>query len=124
MTARLDVPPRCREDIKNPSVDLWLTEGQKKSDALAMNGLCATALLGVWNFKGRKEFGGVTLLADYDEVAINRVINIIFDFDVMTKPQVRGALDRLMEHLQRRGATVNAVYLPGDPNGEKVGVDY
>ena len=35
-TARLDVPPRCLESIKDPSVTLWITEGQKKADALAM----------------------------------------------------------------------------------------
>lgn len=122
-TARLDVPPRCRELIKDPSIQLWLTEGQKKSDALAMNDLCAAALLGVWSFKGKNEFGGVTLLADFDEVALNRVINIIFDSDVMIKPQVRLALDRLTEHLQRRGATINTVYLPSGPMNEKVGVD-
>jgi hypothetical protein len=59
VSARLDVPPRCREWIGDPSVPLWLTEGQKKADALATRGLCAAALLGVWNFKGRNEFGGV-----------------------------------------------------------------
>ena len=122
-TARLDVPPRCREAIKDPSVTLWITEGQKKADALAMHGLCAVALLGVWNFKGKNKFGGVTLLADFDEIALGRVVNIAFDSDVMTQPQVRAALDRLTEHLQRRGATVNSVYLPGGPKGEKVGVD-
>lgn len=122
MTARLDVPTRSKEGIKDPSIELWFTEGQKKSDALVTHGLCAVALLGVWNFKGKNEFGGVTLLSDFDEIALNRVINIVFDSDVMTKPPVRAALDRLTEHLQRRGATVNAVYLPGGSDG-KVGVD-
>ena len=122
MTARLDVPTRSKEGIKDPSIELWFTEGQTKSDALVTHGLCAVALLGVWNFKGKNEFGGVTLLSDFDEIALNRVINIVFDSDVMTKPPVRAALDRLTEHLQRRGATVNAVYLPGGSDG-KVGVD-
>jgi hypothetical protein len=40
----------------------------------------------------------------------------------MTKPQVRKALDRLMEHLQRKGAHVAAVYLPRE-GGNKIGVD-
>ena len=46
----------------------------------------------------------------------------MFDSDVMTKPQVRKALDRLTEHMQRKGAHVVAVYLPMD-GGARVGVD-
>jgi hypothetical protein len=40
----------------------------------------------------------------------------------MTKPQVRQALNRLTEHLQRKGAHVAAVYLP-QAEGHKIGVD-
>ena len=50
---RLDCPPICRLQLGDPSVPLWITEGQKKADALASKGLCAIALLGVWNFKGK-----------------------------------------------------------------------
>ena len=65
----------------------------------------------------------MTLLADFDCIALNgRQVLICFDSDVMTKPQVRAALDRLTEHLQRKGAQVTAVYLPQN-NGAKVGVD-
>ena len=123
-TARLDVPPRCREGIKDPAIPLWVTEGQKKADALATHGLCSMALLGVWNFKGRNEWGGVTLLADFDYIALkDRVVNIVYDSDVMTKKQVAASLERFTEHLQRKGAIVNKVYLPAGPEGEKVGVD-
>lgn len=120
---RLDCPPRCRSALGNPSAALWITEGQKKADSLASAGLCAVALLGVWNFKGKNEFGATAILADWDYIGLNgRDIRIVFDSDVMTKPDVRKALDRLTEHLQRKGATVGAVYLPGGANG-KVGVD-
>jgi hypothetical protein len=30
---RLDCPPRCKKDLGNPAVDLWITEGTKKADA-------------------------------------------------------------------------------------------
>ena len=40
----------------------------------------------------------------------------------MIKPEVRKALERLIEHLQRKGAHVVAVYLPAGDGG-KVGVD-
>ena len=122
-SVRLDCPPRCHPKLPDPQIPLWLTEGQKKADALASQGLCAIALLGVWNFKGRNAFGGTTLLADFDYVAWQgRAVRIVFDSDVMSKPQVRQALARLTEHVQRKGASVRAVYLP-QRHGTKVGVD-
>nr|MDQ3831382.1 DUF3854 domain-containing protein [Candidatus Tectomicrobia bacterium] len=120
---RLDCPPRCRSRLMHPSEPLWVTEGQKKADALASHNLCAIALLGVWNFKGKNSWGGVTFLNDWDYVALNgREVRLVFDSDVMTKPPVRKALERLTEHLQRKGAYVVAVYLPM-ADGARVGVD-
>jgi hypothetical protein len=116
---RLDCPPRCLPQLGNPSIPLWVTEGIKKGDALASRDLCAVALLGVWNFKGKNDFGGVTWLADWDYIALGgREVRITFDTDVMRKPDVRQALARLTEHLQRKGAHVRSVYLPLDgPKG-------
>jgi len=121
---RVDCPPACRPMLGDPRIPLWITEGQKKADALASLGQCAIALLGVWNFLGKNQHGGVTFLADFDYIALNgRDVRIVFDSDVMTKPEVRDALNRLTEHLQRKKATVTAVYLPNGKNGSKVGVD-
>lgn len=120
---RLDCPPICRPQLANPQIPLWITEGQKKADALASRRQCAVALLGVWNFKGKNPFHGTTFLVDWDFIALdNREVRIVFDSDVMTKPQVRQALDRLKEHLQRKGARVGIVYLPKSEIG-KCGVD-
>jgi hypothetical protein len=120
---RVDCPPRCQPMLADPSMALWVTEGLKKGDALASYGLCAIALLGVWNFKGKNPFGGTTVLADFDHIALKgRNVRIVFDNDVMTKPQVQKALQRLTEHLQRKGAHVTAVYLP-QAGGRKIGVD-
>ncbi|MDA8216195.1 MAG: DUF3854 domain-containing protein, partial [Dehalococcoidales bacterium] len=121
---RLDCPPRCRPMLADPNIPLWITEGVKKADAGASRGLCCIALLGVWNFKGKNDKGGITLLADWDSIAMNgREARIVFDSDVTTKPEVQAALARLREHLQRKGAKVLVVYLPGGPNGAKVGLD-
>ena len=141
-SVRLDCPPVCQPNLADPRIPLWITEGQKKADALASLGspaslgtpaslgspaslgLTAIALLGVWNFKGKNELGGVTFLADWDMIALkNRPVRIVFDSDVMTKRPVQQALARLTEHLQRKGARVESVYLPPGPNGEKLGVD-
>lgn len=120
---RLDVPPLCRPMLAVPSIPVWLTEGVKKADSLASHGLCAVCLYGVWNFKGGNAFGGITVLADFDYIAWNgRDVRIVFDSDVMHKPEVRKALERLTEILQRKGAHVSAVYLPGGRDS-KVGAD-
>lgn len=98
---RLDCPPACQPMLGNPSIPLWITEGQKKGDSLASRGLCAIALLGVWNWKGRNDVGGTTFLADWDHIALDsRDVRIVFDSDVMTKQGVRAALKRLTEHLR------------------------
>ncbi len=121
---RVDCPPACRARLGDPATPLFITEGQKKADALASRGACAVALTGVWNFKGRNEFGGVTFLADFDYITLkNRAVFIVFDSDAMTKGSVRDALNRLTEHLKRKGATVAAVYLPPTADGRKQGVD-
>lgn len=120
---RLDCPPRCRPGLGDPKIPLWITEGVKKGDALASAGLCAIDLGGVWGFKGKNINGGVTLLADWDLITFKgREVNIAYDSDVMTKREVQTAFDRLKTHLSRRGAVVQAVYLPPSPNG-KMGVD-
>src|SRR5262245_46848029 len=104
---RLDCPPRCCPHLGNPDIELWITEGTKKADAGASHGLCVIALNGVWGFKGKNEFSGVTILADWDHVALKgRAVNVVFDNDVMVQPEVKSALERLAEFLKRRGAIV------------------
>jgi hypothetical protein len=120
---RLDCPPRRQPMLDDPSISLWITEGQKKADALASHGCCAVALIGVWNFKGKNAFGASTWLADWDYIALKpRDVRIVFDRDVMTKPPVRQAHNHLTEHLQPKGAYVRAVYLPSE-NGQKIAAD-
>jgi len=123
-SVRLDIPPRCREQLGNPNTPLWITEGIKKVDALATAGACAIGLTGVWGFKGKNLFNGTTILADFDYIAFKgRQIYTVFDSDSSTNPQVNQALCRLAEHLERKGARVCHVQLPAGQNGGKVGAD-
>jgi hypothetical protein len=120
---RLDCPPRCQASLQDPSVPLWITEGSKKADALATKGACAISLAGVWGFKGKNEMGGVTLLADWDHIALGRrTVYLTFDSDIVDKPPVRKALERLAEHLRRKGAKVLVVHIPQEGE-EKTGID-
>ena len=120
---RLDCPPRCHKMLSDPHVPLWITEGSKKADALASKESCAVSLTGVWGFKGKNELGGVVLLADWDRIALKgRTVYLAFDSDVATKAPVRQALERLTEHLRRRGAKVWIANLPQDGDA-KTGID-
>ena len=120
----LDVPPPCHQNLRNPKVPLFVTEGVRKADAAASVGLCCIALLGVWNFRGTNEQGGKTALPDWESIALNdRQIYIVFDSDVMTKTSVSQALARLKAFLDSRHAHVRLIYLPAGPNGAKVGLD-
>lgn len=120
---RLDCPPRSQKTLGDPKVPLWITEGSKKADALASRGACAVSLTGVWGFKGRNELGGITILSDWDYIALKgRVVYLAFDSDIITKPAVKKALERLAEHLKRKGAKVLVIHLP-QQGDQKVGID-
>lgn len=129
---RLDIPPAARQWIRDPSRMLIITEGVKKADSAVSRGLCCVALLGVYNFRGENEYGGLTALGEWEDVAFemkkdskkrSRTVYICFDSDVTTKPQVQAALARLKAFLESRGAKVAVIYLPDGPDGAKVGMD-
>ena len=101
----LDVHPFCRERLGDPTVPLFITEGLRKGDALVSRGLCAVALIGVWNWRGTNEYGGKMALPEWESVALNgRKVYIVFDSDVMEKREVYAALCRLKNFLESRGA--------------------
>ena len=105
----LDTHPFNLERVRDPRVRLWITEGVKKADSLASRGECVIALAGVdgWVLKG-----GVPLPC-WEHVPLgDRETYIVFDSDVMVKPAVQGALERLVTFLEGRGARVQVVYLP------------
>jgi Domain of unknown function (DUF3854)/Domain of unknown function (DUF927) len=120
----LDVHPVCQNRLGDRKTPLFITEGVKKGDALASHGLCAVALIGVWNWRGTNEQGGKTALAEWEYVALNgRKVYIVFDSDVMEKPEVYAALSRLKAWLENRGAVVRLIYLPAGDGGINKGVD-
>lgn len=121
---RLDCPPRCQKTVGDPKTPLWITEGSKKADALASKGACAISVTGVWGFKGKNQFGGITFLTDWDYVALkNRPVYLAFDSDIVTKEPVRKALEHIGEHLRRKGAAVHIIQLPQLEGQSKTGID-
>ena len=127
---RMDCPPRVTADLTDASVPLWITEGVKKADAAASAGLCCIALLGVWNWRGTRRDGSSGPLDDWDDVTLaGRTTYVAYDSDVMTKPEVRDALQAMTVFLAGRGAQVRWIYLPEgevnpiDGSRPKVGLD-
>jgi hypothetical protein len=92
----LDVPPRSKPAMRDPSIPLYVTEGAKKADALAARGAAAINVSGVWSWRGTNEVGGKTVLPDWDEVALeDRLVRLVFDSDVVVKQSVALALLRV-----------------------------
>lgn len=120
----LDSPPRCHADLGNPRVPLFITEGFKKVDCACSRGGCWISVNGVWNWRGENADGGKTVLADFEQVALNgRKVYLVFDSDIVEKMPVYRALERLRGWLKSKGADVWIIYLPSKPTGEKMGVD-
>jgi hypothetical protein len=96
----IDVPPGARDWLGNPSVPLWITEGARKADAGVSAGMCCLALLGVWNWRGKNDDGGLTALPDWELIHLkDRDVYLVFDSDVTLKPAVAAALRRLKAFL-------------------------
>ena len=122
----LDIHPRAQANLANPQVPLFITEGSKKVDSLVTAGAHAVAgVVGVWNWRGRGGDDGLTLLPDWEWVALKegRQVYVAFDSDVMLKEPVHNAMGRMGAALKRMGATVAYCYLPSGDGGTKVGVD-
>ena len=78
----------------------------------------------MYGWRGKNEHGGKTALADWEHIALNnRAVYIAFDSDVMSKSNVRDALDRLSKFLRSKGANVSYIVMPDLPDGSKCGLD-
>jgi hypothetical protein len=92
----LDVPPRVRPHLGDPTRALFITESPIKADSMVSVELDAVALTGVWNWRGTNDDGGKTALVDWEYVALEgRQVYVTFDSDVMLKQQVHGAMARM-----------------------------
>lgn len=119
-----DVLPRFRTALKDPTIELWITEGAKKADSLASLGIAAISLNGVYGWRSKNALAGKLASPDFEEVAWNgRHVVLAFDSDVIRNAQVQGALKRLSALIGSKGASVTALHLPHDDGSGKTGVD-
>jgi hypothetical protein len=110
--------------LQDPTVDLIITEGEKKALKACQERLPCIAVSGLWNWSK----GGKQLLDDFDKIALQgRTVFIVPDNDFRSrnkhgyKKNLIQAVNELGLRLIERGAKVYIILLPeGD---SKVGLD-
>lgn len=114
-TLSIDVHPNARTKVLTATEPLFITEGVRKGDSAVSRGLACVALLGVDGWTKDKIFWQSVPLQE-------RPVYIVFDSDIIIKPEVFGAARRLHRFLEEKGARPHVLALPA--NGEcKVGLD-
>ena len=109
--------PKIAGDV---SIPIFFTEGELKACALARIGRAAIGLAGVYSFLKNGK-----LLPEFTQIDwVGRYVYIIFDNDIVHKPDVRRAMGRLVHELTQLGSLPRIINLPDfELVGKKVGVD-
>jgi len=134
--SRAYILPDVRERLADPAESAIITEGVKKCARLVQEGFNAVALGAVWNWKRGGDSVPFTdpagVIPDLKQCGgPGRRDYICFDSDVWRRDREnsRLAIYALGKHLERLGAIVRVVRLPGPPKEEnaagitKIGVD-
>jgi hypothetical protein len=120
---RLYIHHLTKEILNNPSIPLYITEGEKKALKATQESLFCVALSGLWSWSnGKKE-----LIEDFDQIVLkDRDIYIVPDNDwcQLNKhgyaKNLEQAVYELADRLKEKGAKVFIVQLP---QGKLKGLD-
>lgn len=121
---RVHAPLSIRDKLGTTAITLVITEGQKKAEKAAQEGICTIALAGVWNWKDR--VGETSFpISDFELFALTRRrVLLCFDSDALSNLHVCQAEQDLAGFLSRKfEALVSIKRLPEGPGGAKVGLD-
>ena len=100
-----------RQIMEEPTVTIYITEGEWKGIAPCSRDLPVPALGGVWMWKDKRAEDD--LIEDFKEwVLEDRWVHIVFDPDAEEKASVLSAESELMQALVKKGARVKIVRLP------------
>jgi putative DNA primase/helicase len=109
-----------RPILGDPTVPLHVFEGEKKTALGVQCRKMAIGVSGVWSWVSSETGNGI---ADLDGIAWpDRKVEVVFDSDVWTRPDLQQALYAFMKELSGRGADVSAVVIPGKGD-DKIGFD-
>jgi hypothetical protein len=119
------------EVLKDPSIRIAITEGEKKAAKAMQEGIPCIGLVGVWGFQRKRNrnakgrpYGDRQLIGDLAQIPWNgRRVIIVYDSDAAENEQVLRAEFALGDTLGRHGAEVFSVRLAAGKNGEKMGLD-
>ena len=121
---RLYVAHAVKPVLNDPSIPLYITEGEKKTLKATQEGLLCIGLSGLWNWKNK---GSKNLIADFDLLAVkDRNVYIVPDNDWLHankhgyRKNLKQAVYALADKLKERQARVFIVELP---QGEEKGLD-
>tara|TARA_B100000676_G_scaffold80828_1_gene80817 strand:- start:26 stop:2338 length:2313 start_codon:yes stop_codon:yes gene_type:complete len=123
--------PLLPEGYLGGTKPLLITEGEKKADSLTAHGFPCIGLTGVYGWRDKRS-GTSAPIPELGEINWRRPVSIVFDSDVVIKPQVLDALRDLTEHIVGHfypddpglgGHIPDVVFLPSELNGEKNGAD-
>lgn len=120
---RFYVPDLADTVLKDSTVPLYFTEGEKKALKACQEGLPTIALAGVWSWLTRQgeESHPIT---DLDKINLKgRECCIVYDSDIVENSEVQWAEYRFGQELENRGAKVLARRLPEGKGGTKEGFD-
>ena len=98
-----------------------MTEGVRKADAGASQGLTILAINGIWGWRGTNARGGKAALADWEAVPVDgRTVILVPDSDVWrpARMDLRKSIERLTGMLISKGATVKWCQLPEVEDGD------
>jgi hypothetical protein len=121
----LDATPSQRHLIADTSVPVIFVEGTKKMLSLTTAAkregvtVLVVAISGVWNWLS----DGKPIPDMFDIPVGGRSVTVMFDSDMLCKPEVQEAAHALAGHLQGRGARVSMTFFRDAPDGSKVGAD-
>tara|TARA_R110000772_G_C13310278_1_gene440253 strand:+ start:35822 stop:38020 length:2199 start_codon:yes stop_codon:yes gene_type:complete len=106
--------------VKDPTIPIMITEGEKKALSACLAGIPTIGLGGVYNFT----HDGELLPILEDVVWKGRAVYLCYDSDASTNNKIQVAESRLATELSmKRGAGIFLVRLPEGEGGLKVGVD-
>lgn len=115
----LYIPPKTAKVLKDPTVPLGWTEGEKKSAKADQEGFHCVGTGGLWNWveEGKP-------IARLDDIAhVEREETIFPDSDVWTRSDLLQAIFAFGKELENRGAKVSVAIIPPGPAGVKQGLD-
>ncbi len=128
----LDVTPRSQPHVTDITIPILITESILKADAIESaippDTYCVLDINGVYGWRSNgapiSDFRDIRFCEKkHGRIVRRRDVDVLFDSDTATNPDVATARYHLAQHLERLGARVRFVDVPAKPDGTKQGVD-